>query len=706
MYWRLSAESGMTFLFNPSIINTNKHVQFIIRALWWIIASLSLALVVAALVYRINRPWQFEESDYLAVARLGLTIPFYNAWISAQDLGLAIAWAFVGLSIFLLQPKDRRVLFFSILLLTFQIAGPPTFNALVRDHPGWRIPYDLVSIIGLLASYLSFYLFPDGYFVPRWTRWMAPVCLAWVILARPAKGLWNDTIIGSIGHLSLLLIGVAALTYRYRRVATPTQQQQIKWIVFALVLAAIGQVANELIYAFVVGDSGDWVFRMVVYHIFGHPFTVVGTQLFIALAMAFSILRYRLWDIDVVINRTLVYGVLTALIVGIYVLIVGGLGTFFQSQGNIAISLSAAGVVAVVFQPLRERLQRGVNRLIYGERDDPYTVLTRLGHRLESTLAPEAVFATIIQTVAESLKLPYASVELAGDDGEPKLEVAFPSSTESSPGELITLPLTYQSEVIGQLRLAPRAPGEPFSHADRLLLEDFARQAGVAAHAIRLTTDLQRARERIVTAREEERRRMRRDLHDGLGAQLAALNLQAGAIQKTVFQDPTKANAMLDELRTEIKASITNIRRIVYDLRPPALDELGLLSTLRDQVTHYADSGVNFKTELLDSLPALPAAVEVAVYRITQEALTNVARHSQAQHCTLRLALGDDLKLEISDDGTGLPADYDPGVGLRSMRERAEELGGRCEIQSVPGAGTRVIAHLPVTRNIDSGSKI
>lgn len=199
---------------------------------------------------------------------------------------------------------------------------------------------------------------------------------------------------------------------------------------------------------------------------------------------------------------------------------------------------------------------------------------------------------------------------------------------------------------------------------------------------------------------------MRRDLHDGLGAQLAALNLQVGAIQKLVSQDPQTANSMLEELRTEIKSSIANIRRVVYDLGPPALDELGLLSTLRDQVMHYAGSGVQFRTDLPDSLPALPAAVEVAVYRIAQEALTNVARHSQAQNCTLRLELGDELRLEIHDDGSGLLPDCNPGVGLRSMRERAEELGGRCEIDSAPGRGMRVTAYLPFAKSSNLKSKI
>jgi signal transduction histidine kinase len=698
----------MASLLSRSITVNHQRKTFFIRVLWLVIAGASIALIFAALVYRIRRPWQFEEVDYLAVARLGLNIPFYNAWYSAQELVVPIVWAIIGLSVFLLQPNHRGAQIFSVALLTFPISGPPTFNALVRDHTIWRIPYELASSIGLLLSYLGFYVFPDGRFVPRWTRWLIPVSAVWVIFARSAKGLWHDTPASSLGHLALLMLGVIALVYRYRRTSTALQQQQIKWVVYALILSVMGQLLAEVYFDFIVAiGSGDWEFRMVAYNIFVLPVLIVIPQLFVALAMAVSILQYRLWDIDIVINRSLVYTALTASIIGLYVLIVGSLGRLLQtSLVSPVIPFAAAGVVAIVFQPMRDGFQRAVNRLMYGERDDPYAVLTRLGHRLESTLAPEAVFATIVQTVTESLKLPYAAVELSGEQEEDKIEVAFPPATQTPPTELITLPLMYQGEIIGQLRLAPRAPGEDFSPADRILLEDFARQAGIAAHAVRLTTDLQRARERIVTAREEERRRMRRDLHDGLGAQLAALNLEVGAIQKLVAQDPQTATSMLEELRTEIKSSIANIRRVVYDLRPPALDELGLLSTLRDQVLHYAGSGVQFRTDLPDALPALPAAVEVAVYRITQEALTNVARHSQAQNCTLRLELGDELRLEIHDDGTGLLPDCNPGVGLRSMRERAEELGGRCEIDSAAGRGMRVIAYLPFSKYSNMQSKL
>ena len=206
-----------------------------------------------------------------------------------------------------------------------------------------------------------------------------------------------------------------------------------------------------------------------------------------------AILRYHLYDIDVVINRTLVYGALTACVVGIYVLAVVALGALFQARGNLAVSLLATGLVAVLFQPLRSRLQRGVNRLMYGERDDPYAVISRLGKRLEAALAPETVLPTVVETIAQALKLPYAAIVLKEGEGF-RTAAAYGSPR----GEPETLPLVYQREEIGRLVLSPRAPGESFSDADRRLLEDLARQAEVAVHAVRLTADLQRSRERLV----------------------------------------------------------------------------------------------------------------------------------------------------------------------------------------------------------------
>jgi signal transduction histidine kinase len=398
-----------------------------------------------------------------------------------------------------------------------------------------------------------------------------------------------------------------------------------------------------------------------------------------------------LWDIDLIINRTLVYGALTAGVAGLYVLVVLGLGGLLQVRGNVLISLVATGLVAVLFQPLRERLQRWVNRLMYGDRDDPYAVISRLGERLESTLAPGTVLPTIVETVREALRVPYVAMALRGDD----VPVA---STGESVGKPLRLELAYQNEPVGELIIGPRPGSETFGSADRRLLEALARQAGVAAHAVRLTADLQRSRERLVNAREEERRRLRRDLHDGFGAQLAGLTVQAGVLRRLIPDDPAAADEAALELRTELQAAIADIRRLVYDLRPPALDDLGLISALRQLADRYGaeDEHLQVSVEAREDLLPLPAAVEVAAYRISQEALTNVVRHARARSCVVRLDIGSVMALEIIDDGAGIPEEHAAGVGLFSMRERAEELGGTCVVECLPEGGTRVRVRLPL----------
>ena len=300
-----------------------------------------------------------------------------------------------------------------------------------------------------------------------------------------------------------------------------------------------------------------------------------------------------------------------------------------------------------------------------------------------------------------SLKLPYAAIALK--QGDEFITAASYGLSQDNP---FILPLVYHTEPIGELLLAPRAPGEAFTAADRRLLEDIAHQAGAAAHAVRLTADLQRSREHLVTAREEERRRLRRDLHDGLGATLAALHLQAGAIRTLMRHDLVAADTEMLDLQAEIRSAIADIRRLVYALRPPTLDELGLVGAIRQYAAQYdlpgtpseSDGYLQVLIEAPEHLPALPAAVEVAAYRIVQEALTNVARHAHARTCTIRLAIADEFQLEISDDGVGFPAESCAGVGLLSMRERAAESGGSCQVESAPGHGTRIMVHLPLPK--------
>ena len=495
----------------------------------------------------------------------------------------------------------------------------------------------------------------------------------------------------SLGLLATVIPCIVAVVLRFRR-ARGDERQQLKWFAYGTTLSIL-MLSAIVILVFSNNGAPDTFFFLAV--------------VCIPISAGIAMLRYRLYDIDVLINRTLVYGLLTFLVASIYVLAVGYLGALFRTGSNLLISLIATGLVAVLFQPLRALLQRSVNRLLYGQRDEPHTVITGLSQRLEATLVPDAVLPTIVETVAQALKLPYAAILLQQDD-----EFTFVASYGNQKGEPLALPLVYQRESIGKLLLAPRSPGEDFTPSDLRLLNELTHQISLAAHAVRLTADLQRSNEhlratraRLVTTREEERRRLRRDLHDGLGPTLAALTLKIGAARKLLSRDPATVETLLLELNGDIETTVGDIRRLVYNLRPPALDDLGLPGAIRERVAHYTISkeadqanALHIEFEATEQLPPLPAAVEVAAYRIVQEALTNVVRHGHARTCHIRLSLDDVLTVEICDDGVGLPTEQRIGVGIRSMHERAAELDGTCTIEPMAVGGTRVLACLPIAK--------
>jgi signal transduction histidine kinase len=541
---------------------------------------------------------------------------------------------------------------------------------------------------------LVFSVFPTGRFVPPWMRWNLVGWLALLVCFHfflPAPFPLRTSVV-QLGWLLVLceLVLVACVqVYRYRRVSGPLERQQTKWVVFGLAGPTLVNVLlSGLALLFPVAVERH-ALVLVAYNEVGF---VLG--LAFPLSLGVAILRYRLWEIDLLINRTLVYGLLTALVVSVYVLVVNLLGTLVRTDADGLFSLLATGLIAVLFQPLRLRLQRLVNRLMYGERDDPSAVLSRLGRRLEATLETSAILPTIVETVAQALKLPYAALALK--HGETFITAAAYGRPQPEP---LILPLVYQAETIGQLHLAPRAPGEAFTPADHRLLADLAHQAGIAAHAVQLTAALQRSRERLVATREEERRRLRRDLHDGLGPTLASMTLKLDAARNLLTQQPAAVDPLLVEVKAQLQATIVDIRRLVYDLRPPALDELGLVSALQEQARQYHHlNGVQVVIEAPPQLPTLPAAVEVAAYRIALEALTNVARHARARTCCVRLALTEVLTIEVVDDGQGLPSQLQVGVGLASMRERAAELGGTCVVTTGATGGTHVLVRLPLAK--------
>jgi signal transduction histidine kinase len=498
---------------------------------------------------------------------------------------------------------------------------------------------------------------------------------------------------GGLLVLAFLLGFVAVQAYRYRRVSNETQRQQTRWVVLGIT-AALGGYGLFRVAPWPAAYAA--IYKDLVY-----VTLAMLCLLAIPLSIGMAMLRSRLWDLDVVVNRALVYAALTVSTIGLYALVVGYFSTLFQAEAGPVIAFVATGLVAVLFEPLRARLQRGVNRMMYGERDDPASVLARLSQRLEATVAPARALPTIVETVAQALRLPYAAITLDTPEGAPQV-----AAESGQPGrEVISLPLTYQSRPVGHLLLAPRSKGEALSSADRHLLGIITQQAGVLAHNARLgdalrrlNADLQASRERLVTAQEEERRRLRRDLHDSVGPTLASLLQRLDTAADLVKEAPEASVAMLHDLKGQVKSTLGEIRRLVYALRPPVLDEFGLVTALREHVAPYhAPGGLRVTVRAPEPLPALPAAVEVAAYRIALEAFTNCARHAQAQSCEIALMLeAEALVVEVSDDGVGMPPGVHWGVGLAAMRERAAELGGECIVGAAPGGGTRVRARLPL----------
>jgi signal transduction histidine kinase len=663
------------------------------RWLAWFLAALSLALVVAGLVvsWRLGLRWLGTHMLFAPVTTI--TYALMGALVAARQPRNPIGWIFGAVGVFA---------GLTWLSSSYKMEGQSML-------PGFEVAHWLNLWIWIPTSILPLtfvlLLFPNGRLPsPRWwpVAWSAGLGLAAYTLSTalhprpsiepiaPANPFGIPSAVGVLNLLAdstyiFLPVGafgsLAALVVRFRR-SRGIEREQIKWLAYGSTIAILSLCVM----------SAWWAtrpFDQVAYELMLGSVWVALTIIVIAAGIA--ILRHGLYNIDILINRTLVYGALSAGVVGLYVLLVGALGALFQSSGNLFVALLATGLAALLAQPLRARLQRGVNRLMYGERDDPYAVLSRLSQQLKTTLAPTAVLPNIAQAVAQTLKLPYVALALKQGNG---LEIA--AAYGMAAGEPMRLPLVYQAETVGQLLVAPRAPGESFTLAERRLLDDIALQAGVAAHAVRLTADLQRSRERLVAAREEERRRLRRDLHDGLGPQLASLTLTIAATRELLRHDVDAADMLLQELSIHTQAAIADIRRVVYDLRPPALDDLGLVLALREQAAHYSQAGLQITIAAPEQMPPLPAAVEVAAYRIVQEALTNVVRHAEARSCAVCLRLGDALDVEIRDDGVGLPEGGRAGVGLTSMRERTAELGGTWVIETAPGRGTCIRVQLPL----------
>jgi signal transduction histidine kinase len=404
----------------------------------------------------------------------------------------------------------------------------------------------------------------------------------------------------------------------------------------------------------------------------------------VPIAVAIGVLRYNLLGIEVVVRRTLLYGLLTAIVAAVYAGVVALVS--LATPNDFAPAVLAAAVVAVGLLPVRQRLQTLVDIVVYGERRDPVAAVTRLG----AELPDDDPLPAVVKAVGRSLRSPYVAITAV--NGQTRAATA-----EAEPDDSLHVPLRRGAHDLGSLIVAPAAGGR-FDASDRLLLEALCVQVAAVVLAVDLSDDLEAARARTVAAALAERRRLRHDLHDGLGPSLTGIGLGLEAVDAAVADDPARARVVVRRLRAEVVTAVEDVRRILDGLRPPALDEVGLVTALQDRAALLSDrcaGSLTVRVEAPDPLPALDPETEMAAFRIAEEALTNIVRHSGAACAVVRLVVDDGrLTVEVTDDGRGLPSLPRQGVGLESMQRRAESLGGTLDVTS--DAGVRVLALLPV----------
>jgi signal transduction histidine kinase len=634
--------------------------------------------------------WSTPEVQAV-LATWGMPVEWYVGYFLTLELAL-VAVSVVAAWFVLRGALSWFRLYLVLVLVLFATAGGGVPLVVAAVYPSVGAPVEVLPGVAWIALLPLAYVFPDGRFVPGWSRWLAAGWVAWLVVV-VATGSTGDGPVAGAVLMALFCSCVVAAVYRYARASGPVERVQTRWIVFAVALRVgytvvvvttpFGAMQNETTPRGLATYAGS----MLVSYLIAAALPA---------AIAAAIVRYRLFDIDVVISRTLVYTVLTAFVVGTYAAVVGGVGALWHGSGDTALPLVATALVATAFSPVREQVQRRVNRLVYGERHDPYGVLARLGRRLAGVVQPEAVAPAIVDAVARALRAPYVDIALG-----PSGDVVASAGAKGTGSE--TFPLDYHGERLGVLTVGYRTGDGPLSAADRRLLADLAQQCGAALHAAqesvrvrRLAVDLQHTREQLVSAREEERRRIRRDLHDSLGPALGSHALTIDTARALLTSDPVAADGLLRDLKSHSQEALAEVRRLARRLRPPALDDVGLAGALHHLRKQYQRHGPQVTVELPE-LPALPAAVEVAVYRIAHEALTNAVRHAGAGTCRLSVSLSDRvLRIDVTDDGRGIAPDDPAGVGTASMRERAEELGGSLHIGAGDGGGTRVTARIPL----------
>lgn len=630
------------------------------------------AVVVAGtapFVGYVDRFLLFSLIGALGFGTLGSLVARAHPENVVAPIAAAIGWGFGvsnGFDVLGTAMADTGSAAATWLVWVAQWAWPPAMFAVptvltlrlpngVLPHPQLRM-LEVVSLVGLVVVALQWATAPYG------TIDVAPLAEVTNPVAAPAL----SRIAGAgVAVLGVAIVASLAVLIRRTARATGAERSQLRWV-----LLGMSGAVTVVGVAVLIG-----------------PDAAVLSSMGIALVpatMAVAILRHRLFDVEMAIDRSLTYGLISVAILLLYAVSVELLsGLLGRTTGA---PLAATGLVALAVLPLRDRAQRFVTRLRYGDRGDPHGALDRLGTQLAAASDRAALIEDVTAALVRALRLAGAAITV-----DQRVVAAAGVTGETT----IAIPLTVRGEQVGSLRVTERQD-DPLSKSDLRLLNTLARHIAQTVRAERLHDELQASRARLVTAHEEERRRIRRDLHDELGPTLSAAGLAVEQVAIELAPLPERQAARLDETAQRLRSTVATVRSLVAGLRPPTLDELGLRGALGELVRRLEAGTLNLDLQIAPDLPELPAATDAAIYRIIGEALTNVIRHADAANCRIAVT-GDSSVVEVivEDDGRGVPDDIRPGLGLTSMRRRAEELDGTFSATSRPDGGTVVTARLP-----------
>jgi signal transduction histidine kinase len=651
-------------------------------------AAVYLVLTLPASVPTAERP---TNTDF-TYALLALAFAVLGAFLAPRRDGNRVAWmaCVIGLGISLAG-------FAAVYDLAARYGpadGYPFSQLFLRaGNVGWDVG------LGITVSFLPL-LFPDGRLLSRRWRpvaWLAGIGIALLALGDslppiPGAGGIGGAIL-SVAFFALLAVTlaiIASLILRYRR-ADPGERLQLKWFMTAAIVVGVALALQVVLQVLGVTVPGlDIAYSIVL---LGLPVSI-----------AIAVLKYRLYEIDVVINRALVYGALAAFITAVYVGIVVGIGALIGSRGqfNLGLSILATAVVALAFQSVRTRVQAVANRLVYGYRATPYEVLTQFSHRVAGTYANEEVLSRLARVLAEGTGATVASVWIRSGNERIPAATWPESALPLAPGPTDRVAqVRHQGETLGELT-AKKRPGEPFTSVEEKLFNDLAAQAGQVLRNVRLTSELQArlrqiseqaaelraSRQRIVAAQDAERRRLEGNIHDGAQQHLVALAVNLRLAATLAKRDPANARRSLKELESQTAEALQTLRDLAQGIYPPALRERGLAEALGPHAQVTADGVGRYDSE-----------VEAGVYFCCLEAIQNATKHAKASSVRVNLReQNEQLLFSVIDDGVGFdPKEASAGTGVQNMKDRVASLGGRLSLESQPGGGTIVSGLLPLT---------